>query len=119
MTGTKACPLTQQVDILCLPTQKRAHPGRVSQAQVLTSVPALFAEGVDIGVELALHWMEQELASSELSVDSFQSALDAIRRLFQQVQQSSFQTALPVSPASTHRSRRRSSARARSVAAGC
>lgn len=78
-------------------------------------VPTLFAEGVDVGVELALRWMEQELASSEPSVNSFQTALDAIRHLFQQAQQSSFQTAL----AGTPRSRRRSSARARSVAAGC
>src|SRR3954468_5228196 len=69
-----------------------------------SSVPPLFAEGVDVGVELALRWMEEELAHGERIDGSIQEALRSIR---QQVRHCSYlQQVLRTSPAPTSRSRR-------------
>ena len=67
------------------------------QAPVQTRAPALFAEGVDVGVQLALQWMEAELAHSEPS-PSVQKALDSIRWLSTHAQQLSYlQNVVPAS----------------------
>jgi hypothetical protein len=95
---------------------------RFSQAIGVTeksSVPPLFAEGVDVGVELALRWMEAELVHNEAS-PSVEKALRRIRRQSRQARQSSFlQQSLNTSATRPARSRRTlSSTRARSARGG-
>jgi hypothetical protein len=97
--------------------KKRSASRQRSQTQA--PVPALFAEGVDVGVELALRWMEAELVHGEAS-PSVEKALNRIRQQARQARQSSFlQQTLDTSATRPARSRRTlSSTRARSARSG-
>ena len=90
---------------------------RTSQALRNAPVSNLFAKGVDVGVELALRWVEEEL-TYEPTNSSVQAALDRIRSLAQRVQQHPLQKTLLVSPVRTSRSRRRSAGRAQFTTVG-
>lgn len=97
-------------------TEKTPGPRRVSEQRRKAAIPSLFAEGVDVGVKLALCWMEAELAHCEPTSESVQEALNKIRHRSCQIQQFAL-VEQAVSPAPTSHSRRvRSPARARSTA---
>jgi len=93
MTGTKARPLSQTDDILQILAQEFGNPRRRARQ---APIPALFAEGVDVGVQLALHWVEQELAQCESDGGSVQKVLRSMRR--QARQRSCLQQVLNTSP---------------------
>jgi hypothetical protein len=118
MTGTKARPQSQSAS-LPFSAQRLVNPRRAFQAQPQTPVPALFAEGVDVGVELALRWMEAELVHNEAS-PSVEKALSRLRRQSRQARQSSFlQQSLNTSATRPARSRRTlSSTRTRAARGG-
>jgi hypothetical protein len=68
----------------------RRRPFSSVEVTEKSSVLTLFAEGVDVGVELALRWVETELAHCKPSSPAIQSTLGRIRRISCQAQQGSF-----------------------------
>jgi hypothetical protein len=99
--------------------RRRRSSSNTNRVTEKSSVPALFAEGVDVGVELALRWMETELVHNE-AAPAVEKALRRIRRQARQARQSSFlQQSLPILATRPARSRRPlSSTRARSARGG-